>query len=63
VRSGFVYRVAESTATEEQHATAWSSEAAVENSRLKAAGRAFQGMLNEYEKEADERAAPIRPAS
>jgi len=47
---GFVYGVAESTATEEQRATVWSSEGAVETSRLRAESEAFQGLLNEYEK-------------
>jgi len=50
VRTGFVYGVAESTATEEQRATVWSSQGAVETSRLRAESEAFQELLNEYEK-------------
>jgi hypothetical protein len=50
VRTGFVYGVAESTATEEQRASVWSSEGAVEASRLRAESRAFQGLLSEYAK-------------
>jgi hypothetical protein len=50
VRTGFVYGVAEFTATEEQRATVWSSEEAVEASRLRAESGAFQGLLSEYEK-------------
>jgi len=50
VRTGFIYGVAESTATEEQRATVWSSQGAVESSRLRAESEAFQELLNEYEK-------------
>lgn len=50
VRTGFVYGVAESTATEEQRASVWSSEAAIESSRLRGESGAFQGLLNEFEK-------------
>jgi hypothetical protein len=50
VRTGFVYGVAESTATEQQRATAWSSGAAVDASRVRAERQAFQGLLGEYEK-------------
>jgi hypothetical protein len=50
VRTGFVYGVAESTAKEDQRATFWSSDEAVEKSRLKAEANAFQGMLTEIEK-------------
>jgi hypothetical protein len=45
-----VYGIAESTAAEEQRASVWSSEDAVEASRLRAESEAFQGLLNEYEK-------------
>jgi hypothetical protein len=50
VQTGFVYGVAESTATEEQHATVWSSEDAVESSRLRAEREAFHDLITEYEK-------------
>ncbi|OLB10035.1 MAG: hypothetical protein AUH10_13135 [Gammaproteobacteria bacterium 13_2_20CM_66_19] len=50
VRSGFVYGVAESTATEEQRASVWSTESAIDDSRLKAERGAFRGLLSEYDK-------------
>jgi hypothetical protein len=50
VRTGFVYGVAESTATEEQRASVWSTESAIDNSRLKAERGAFQSLLGEYDK-------------
>ncbi len=50
VRTGFVYGVAESTATERQRATLWSSDEAVENSRLKTEAKSFQQLLGEFEK-------------
>jgi len=50
VRTGFVYGVAESTATEEQRSSVWSTESAIDNSRLKAERGAFQGLLGEYDK-------------
>jgi hypothetical protein len=50
VRTGFVYGVAESTATEQQRATVWSSEEAIEKSRLKTEAESFQRLLGEFEK-------------
>jgi hypothetical protein len=50
VRTGFVYGVAESTATEEQRSSIWSTEAAIDNSRLKAERGAFQGLLGECDR-------------
>ena len=50
VRSGFVFGTAEATATEQQRATFWSSEDAVESSRLKTEAEAFQKLLGELEK-------------
>jgi hypothetical protein len=50
VRTGFVYGVAESTATEQQRATVWSSEAAIESARLKTETESFQSLLGEFEK-------------
>jgi hypothetical protein len=50
VRSGYVFGVAEATATEQQRATFWSSEDAVESSRLRTEAEAFHKMLGEFEK-------------
>jgi hypothetical protein len=50
VRTGFVYGVAESTATEDQRASAWSTNDAIEASRLEAEATAFHGLLDELEK-------------
>ena len=50
VRSGYVFGVVEATATEQQRATFWSSEDAVESSRLKTEAEAFHKMLGEFEK-------------
>lgn len=50
VRTGFIYGVAESTAREDQRATVWSSDEAIERSRLKAEATAFRGLLSEVEK-------------
>jgi hypothetical protein len=50
VRSGFLYGVAEATALEEQRATVWSSEDAIDKARVKAEVESFQLMLGEFEK-------------
>jgi hypothetical protein len=50
VRTGFVYGVAESSATEEQKANVWSTEDAIDASRVRAEKAAFQGLLTDYEK-------------
>jgi len=50
VRTGFLYGVAEASATEEQRATFWSSTEAVDNARLKAETEAFQKLVGEVEK-------------
>jgi hypothetical protein len=50
VRTGFVYGVAESTAIEEQRATMWSSEDAIESARIKTEAESFQKLLGEFEK-------------
>lgn len=50
VRTGFVYGTAEATANEQQRATTWSSEDAVERSRIKAESEAFKGLVLEVEK-------------
>jgi hypothetical protein len=50
VRTGFVYGVAEASATEEQRGTFWSSASAVDNARRKAESEAFQKLIGEIEK-------------
>lgn len=50
VRTGFVYGVAESSATEHQRATTWSTDSAIDASRVKAETTAFHGLLDEIEK-------------
>lgn len=50
VRTGFVYGAVESTATEQQRATVWSSESAIDKARLKTEAASFQQMLGEFEK-------------
>jgi hypothetical protein len=49
VRTGFVYGATEATATESQRATMWSTEAAIDSSRMKAEADAFQQLLGEFE--------------
>lgn len=48
VRTGFVYGTAEATAREEQRASVWSTEHAIETSRLEAEGRAFESFVDEF---------------
>ncbi|QJR09243.1 hypothetical protein DSM104443_00280 [Usitatibacter rugosus] len=50
VRTGFVFGAAEATVTEQQRATFWSSEDAIESVRLKTEAEAFQKLLGEFEK-------------
>jgi hypothetical protein len=50
VRTGYVYGVAEFTATEEQRSGYWSTEAAIEAARVTAERDAFVGALAEIEK-------------
>jgi hypothetical protein len=47
VRTGFVYGLAEASATEEQRATFWSSSETIENARRKAESDAFQKLVDE----------------
>lgn len=49
VRTGFVYGVAESTASEDQRASVWSSRDAVERVRLKTEAQSFHDMISEVE--------------
>lgn len=50
VRTGFVYGVAEATATEEQRASSWSSSDAVDEARRQAEKNAFDKLIPEIEK-------------
>jgi hypothetical protein len=50
VRTGFVYGVAESTAMEQQRATMWSSEDAIESARLKTEVESFKKLPGEFER-------------
>jgi hypothetical protein len=50
VRTGFVYGIAEATSREQQRATAWSSQNAIDNARLKSEATSFQELLGEFEK-------------
>jgi hypothetical protein len=50
VRTGFVYGVAEGTATEEQRSDVWGTRSAIETARLKAERQAFESALSEIEK-------------
>lgn len=49
VRSGFVYGTVESTSTEEQSATIWSTETAIDGARMRAEEAAFQSFVTEFE--------------
>lgn len=49
VRSGFIYGVAESTASDDQRATVWSTQQAIERARLGTERVAFQDLLTEIE--------------
>lgn len=50
VRTGYVYGVAEATATEEQRSNYWNTEEAIETARVAAEREAFAGALIEVEK-------------
>lgn len=50
VRTGFVYGVAEATETEKQRANIWTSQDAIDESRLRAEKASFQSFLSEFEK-------------
>jgi hypothetical protein len=50
VRTGFVYGVAEASATEEQRGTFWSSAEAVDAARKRAEAESFQKLIGEVEK-------------
>lgn len=48
VRTGFVYGTTESTAREEQRATIWSTELAIDTSRIRAEETAFNTFVSEF---------------
>ena len=50
VRTGFVYGVAEGTATEARRSSPWKTEAAIDAARLKTEREAFSGALKEIAK-------------
>jgi hypothetical protein len=50
VRTGFIYGVAEASATEEQRGTFWSSAEAVDNARRESETEAFQKLIGEIDK-------------
>jgi hypothetical protein len=50
VRTGFVYGLAEASATEEQRGTFWSSSEAVDSARRRAEADAYQKLVGEIEK-------------
>jgi hypothetical protein len=50
VRTGYVYGVAEATATEEQRSNFWNTQAAIEDARVIAEREAFSAALTEVEK-------------
>jgi hypothetical protein len=50
VRTGFVYGVAEASATQEQRGTFWSSAEAVDAARKRAEAESFQKLIGEVEK-------------
>lgn len=50
VRTGFVYGTAEATVSEQQRATTWSSEEAIDGARRAAEANAFQRLVGEIEK-------------
>ncbi len=49
VRSGFIYGVAESTASDDQRATVWSTQQTIERARLGTERSAFQDLIGEVE--------------
>lgn len=49
VRSGFIYGVAESTASDDQRATVWSTQQTIERARLGTERLAFQDLIAEIE--------------
>ena len=50
VRTGFVYGVVEATETEQQRANIWTSQDAIDESRLRSEKASFQSFLTEFEK-------------
>lgn len=50
VRTGFIYGVAETTATDQKRASMWSTEAAIDDARRATEAASFQKLVNEFEK-------------
>jgi hypothetical protein len=50
VRTGFIYGLAESTARERQRANVWSTQGAIDSSRLRAERKSFEQLLDELTK-------------
>jgi len=48
VRTGFIYGTTEATATEKQSATVWSTELAIDSSRMRAEEDAFDAFVSEF---------------
>lgn len=48
VRTGFIYGTTEATATEEQRASVWSTELAIDSSRMRAEENAFGDFVTEF---------------
>jgi len=49
VRTGFVYGTTEATAIENQRASLWSTELAIDSSRIKAEQKAFDSFVDEFQ--------------
>jgi hypothetical protein len=49
-RNGYVYGVDETTARSNQIASAWTSDDAVDDARLRTEGKAFDQLVGEFEK-------------
>ncbi len=50
VRTGYIYGTSEATAREEQRASMWSAEDAIDASRVKAEHQAFQSFISEFKR-------------
>ena len=50
VRTGYIYGTTEATSTQEQRATIWSTDVAIETARLKAEKEAFDGFVDDFER-------------
>lgn len=50
VRTGYIYGTTEASSTQEQRATIWSTQTAIETARLRAEKEAFDGFVGDFEK-------------